>query len=163
MGPIGEEERSKNWSLRNPVTSCFGFLLPLQFPGHLERTPCKVRIKPVKWSSCDIQWWVDKRLSKAADSLAEWKLMSWNCMIHGQSCCLRVSCGVLLLGQFPFRICQYCLFRSEILHVIKSGGRNMQSLWMFCMQASVFNLMQAANSNQLREINRGLTWWGSCR
>ncbi len=52
----GEEEGSKNWSLRNPSDQlvCFGYL---PSPGHLERPTSEIGFKPAKWNPCDAQWW----------------------------------------------------------------------------------------------------------
>ncbi len=52
----GEEEGSKNWSLRNPSEQlmCSGFL---PSPGHLERLTSEIGSKPAKWNPCDAQWW----------------------------------------------------------------------------------------------------------
>ncbi len=70
----GEEEGSKNRSLRNPSDQlmCFGYL---PSPGHPERPTGEIGFKPAKWNPSDAQWWVmrvDRRIwwltvSKAAE------------------------------------------------------------------------------------------------
>ncbi len=52
----GEEEGSKNRSLRNPSDQlmCFGYL---PSPGHPERPTGEIGFKPAKWNPSDAQWW----------------------------------------------------------------------------------------------------------
>ncbi len=53
---FGEEEGSKNRSLRNPSDQlmCFGYL---PSPGHPERPTSEIGIKQAKWNPSDAQWW----------------------------------------------------------------------------------------------------------
>ncbi len=53
---FGEEERSKNRSLRNPSDQLM-FCGYLPSPGHLERPAIEIGFKPAKWNPCDAQWW----------------------------------------------------------------------------------------------------------
>ncbi len=52
----GEEEGSKNRSLRNPSDQlmCFGYL---PSPGHPERPTGEIGFKPAKWNPSDAQRW----------------------------------------------------------------------------------------------------------
>ncbi len=52
----GEEEGSKNRSLRNPSGQlmCFGYL---PTPGHLEGPTGEIGFKPAKWNPSDTQRW----------------------------------------------------------------------------------------------------------
>ncbi len=52
----GEEEGSKNRSLRNSTNQlmCFGYL---PSPGHPERLTSEIGFKPAKWNPSDVQWW----------------------------------------------------------------------------------------------------------
>ncbi len=89
MGPswcsvCGEEEGSKNRSLRNPSGQlmCFGYL---PTPGHLEGPTGEIGFKPAKWNPSDTPamrgWtggsdgWQCQRQQK---DRAEWGLMIWN-------------------------------------------------------------------------------------
>ncbi len=65
----GEEEGSKNRSLRNPSDQlmCFGYL---PSPGHTERPTGEIGFKPAKWNPSDERvdrriWWLT--VSKAAE------------------------------------------------------------------------------------------------
>ncbi len=67
----GEEEGSKNRSLRNPSDQlmCFGYL---PSPGHPERPTGEIGFKPAKWNPSDADERVDRRIwwltvSKAAE------------------------------------------------------------------------------------------------
>ncbi len=95
MGPsvCGEEEGSKNRSLRNPSDRWCSVDtsppqatlkdLPLRFRDYIER------FKPAKWNPCDAQWWeggqeylmVNSAKSSRID-LAEWELMIWNQLLQ---------------------------------------------------------------------------------
>ncbi len=52
----GEEEGSKNWSLRIPSDQLM-FCGYLPSPGHLERPAIEIWFKPAKWNPGDAQWW----------------------------------------------------------------------------------------------------------
>ncbi len=52
----GEEEGSKNRSLRHPSDQLM-FCGYLPSPGHLKRPAIEIGFKPAKWNPCNAQWW----------------------------------------------------------------------------------------------------------
>ncbi len=83
----GEEEGSKNWSLRNSSEQlmCFG---NLPSPDHLERPTSEIGFKPAKLNPCDAQWWEGGQEDLMIQSQkwqigpAEWELMIWNQLLQ---------------------------------------------------------------------------------
>ncbi len=64
----GEEEGSKNWSLRNASDQlmCFWYL---PSPGYPERPTSEIGFKPAKWNPCDAQWWEGGQEDLMVDSV----------------------------------------------------------------------------------------------
>ncbi len=73
----GEEEGSKNWSLRNPSDQlmCFGYL---PSPGHPERPTSTIGFKPAKWSPSDVQWWEGGQEDLMIDSVKSGRQIQQN-------------------------------------------------------------------------------------